>query len=157
MQLNQYNQSMKLTINTHERYDETEIIVNCNCMNEYIEKLLAAIRILEMKLPCLKDGQQHFIDITRIIYIESIDKRTFLYTATEVYESHFKLIELEEKLVKLDFLRASKNCIFNIRYLHSLRSDLEQRLLLTMEKDIKIVVSRQYSGAVKEKLEAYHG
>ena len=148
---------MKLTINTHERYNETEIIVNCNCMNDYIEKLIAAIRMLDMKLMFRKDGQQHFVDLTQIIYIGNVDKRTFLYTTTDVYESHFRLIELEEKLAKLDFLRASKNCLFNIRHLHSLRSDLEQRLILTMERDIKIVVSRQYSGAVKEKLEVYHG
>ncbi|MCL2265781.1 MAG: LytTR family transcriptional regulator DNA-binding domain-containing protein [Treponema sp.] len=148
---------MKLTINADERYNETEIIINCNCMNDYIEKLISAMRILDMKLPCLKDGQQHFIDIAQIIYIECVDKHTFLYTAAEVYESSFKLIELEEKLSKLDFLRASKNCLFNIRHLHSLKSDLEQKLLLTMENDIKISVSRQYSGAVKEKLEAYHG
>jgi len=126
-------------------------------MNEYIEKLLAAIRMLDMKLACRKDGQQHFIDLSQIIYIESIDKRTFIYTISDVYESPFRLSELEEKLAKLDFLRASKNCLFNIRHLYSLKSDLEQRLILTMEKDIKIIVSRQYSGAVKGKLEAYHG
>ena len=148
---------MKLTVNLHDRYNETEIIVNCNCMNDYIEKLIAAIRMLDMKLMCRKDGQQHFVDLTQIIYIENVEKRTFLYTITDVYESHFRLIELEEKLAKLDFLRASKNWLFNIRHLHSLKSDLEQRLILTMERDIKIVVSRQYSGAVKEKLEAYHG
>ena len=148
---------MKLTVNTHESYNETEIIVNCNCMNDYIEKLIAAIRMLDMKLLCRKDGQQHFVDLTQIIYIENVDKRTFLYTATDVYESHFRLIELEEKLAKLDFLRASKNCLFNIRHLHSLKSDLEQRLILTMERDIKIIVSRLYSGAVKEKLEVCHG
>ena len=148
---------MKFTINANESYNETEIIINCNCVNEYIEKLISTIRMLDMKLLCRKDGQQHFIDLTQIIYIENVDKRTFIYTATDVYESHFRLIELEEKLAKLDFLRASKNCLFNIRHLHSLKSDLEQRLILTMEKDMKIIVSRQYSGAVKDKLEVYHG
>jgi len=126
-------------------------------MNDYIEKLVAAIRMLDMKLTCKKDGQQHYIDLIQIIYIESIDKRTFIYTVSDVFESTFKLSELEEKLTKLDFLRASKNCLFNIRHLNSLKTDLEQRLILTMEKDIKIIVSRQYSGAVKEKLEVYHG
>jgi DNA-binding LytR/AlgR family response regulator len=126
-------------------------------VNDSIEKLLAAIRIFDKKLAGRKDGQQHFIDVTQIIYIESIDKRTFFYTTTEVYESPFRLSELEEKLEKLDFLRASKNCLFNIRHIHSLKSDLEQRLLLTMEGYNKIVVSRQYSNAVKEKLEAYNG
>lgn len=148
---------MKLTINTDERYSETEIIVNCSHMNDDIEKLLAAIRMLDMKIIGRKDGQQCFVDIAQIIYIESTDKRTFFYTLTDVYESSYKLYELEEKLGGYDFLRASKNCLLNINHIQSLKSDLEQRLILTMERDIKIVVSRQYSRVIKEKLEAYHG
>ena len=72
----------------------------------------------------------------------------------KLYESPLRLFELEEKLIERDFLRASKNCLFNINYIHSLKSDLEQRLILTMENDLKITVSRQYSSIVKEKLEA---
>ena len=94
---------MKLNINTDERYQEIEININCSSMNDYVEKLIAAIRILDMKLMCRKDGQQHFVDITQIIYIESIDKRTIVYTATDIYESPFRLSDLEEKLAKLDF------------------------------------------------------
>ena len=143
---------MKLVINTDDRYNETEIIVNCNCMNDDIEKLLSAIRMFDMKLSGRKDGEQFIIDVKQIKYIESIDKRTFLYTGTGVYESPYRLYELEEKLEGRDFLRASKNCLFNIIHVQSLKSDLEQRLTLTMEGNIKIIVSRQYSAAVKEKL-----
>ena len=148
---------MKLTINTSDQYSETEIIVNCSRVNGDVEKLISAIRMLDMKLTGKKDGQQCIIDVSQIIYIESTDKRTFFYTATGVYESPNRLYELEEKLSGHDFLRASKNCLFNIAHIQSLKSDLEQRLTLTMEGDIKIIVSRQYAGAVKEKLETYHG
>ena len=148
---------MKLTINTDEVYNETEIIVNCNCINDDIEKLLAAIRKFDIKLTGRKNGETFILDARQIMYIESIDKRTFLYTSSGVYESPHRLYELEEKLTGKDFLRASKNCLFNIIHIQSLKSDLEQRLTLTMEGNIKIVVSRQYSGAVKEKLEVYHG
>ena len=146
---------MKLTINTGEQYSETEIIVNCNRMNEDIEKLVAAIRMVDMKFMGRKNGEQYFIDIANIIYIESTDKRTFLYTPTNVYESPYKLYELEEKLAGQNFLRASKNCLFNLNHIQALKSDLEQRLLLTMEGGIKIIVSRQYSSAVKAKLEDF--
>ncbi|MCL2600759.1 MAG: LytTR family transcriptional regulator, partial [Treponema sp.] len=69
----------------------------------------------------------------------------------------FRLYELEEKLADRDFLRASKNCLFNINRIQSIEPDLDRRLILTMEKGIKLVVSRQYSAAVKQKLEAYNG
>ena len=148
---------MKLTINTDERYAETEITVNCRQMSDDIEKLLSAIRILDMKLTGRKDGRQHILEASDIVYIESTDKRSFIYTLNDVFESPLKLYELEAKLVDRDFLRASKNCLFNIRHIQSIEPDLDRRLTLTMERGFVVVVSRQFSGLVKKKLEARHG
>ncbi|MDR0301643.1 MAG: LytTR family transcriptional regulator DNA-binding domain-containing protein [Treponema sp.] len=148
---------MKININTNERYTETEVTINCLRMSDDIEKLLAALRMLDMKLTGRKDGQQHILEASDIIYIESTDKRTFLYTSAGVFESAFKLYELEAKLANGDFLRASKNCLFNINHIQSIKPDLDRRLILTFEKDIKLIVSRQYSAAVKQRLEAYNG
>jgi len=148
---------MKITINTDDRYTETEIMVNCSRMSDDIEKLLAVLRMLDMKLTGRKDGRQHIIEAADIMYIESADKRTFIYTLTDVFESPFRLYELEAKLAGGDFLRASKNCLFNINHIKSIEPDLDRRLIVTMEKDIKLVVSRQYSAAIKQKLEAYNG
>ena len=147
---------MKVTINTDERYTETEITVNCNRVSDDIDKLLAAIRLLDMKLTGRKDGRQYILDVSDVIYIDSIEKHTFLYSSNCVYESSFKLYELEAKLSDRDFARASKNSLFNINHIHSIEPDFDRRLILTMTGDIKLTVSRQYSAAVKEKLEAYY-
>jgi len=147
---------MKVTINTDERYTETEITVNCNRVSDDIDKLLAAIRLLDMKLTGRKDGRQYILEAADVVYIDSIDKHTFLYTLNGVYESSLKLYELEAKLADRDFLRASKNCLFNINHIHSIEPDFDRRLILSMTGDIKLIVSRQYAAAVKEKLEAYY-
>ena len=52
--------------------------------------------------------------------IESTDKHSFLYTLTDVYESQFRLYELEAKLAGHDFMRASKNCLFNISHIFTM-------------------------------------
>ena len=148
---------MKITIDTDDQCNETEVLVKCNRLSDDIEKLLAAIRMLDMKLTGRKDGRQYILEAADIMYIESTDKRTFLYTPTDIYESHFRLYELEAKLIDKDFLRASKNCIFNISHVHSIEPDMDRRLILTMGKNIKLIVTRQYSAAVKQKLEVYHG
>ena len=145
--------TMKITINADNRYTETEIIINCNRMGDDIEKVIAALRLLDMKLTGRKDGRQHILDAADIIYIESTDKRSFLYTVNGVYESPFKLYELEEKLADRDFLRASKSCLFNINHIQVIEPDLDRRLTLTMERGLQVIVSRQYSALVKEKLE----
>ena len=151
-----YNRNMKLTINAGDRYTETEIIVNCNRMSDDIEKLLAAIRVFDMKISGRKDGRDYILEINGITYIESIDKRTFLYTMADTYESPFRLYELEAKLVSLDFLRVNRNCLINVNHIQSIEAELNSRLILTMPRDIKLIVSRQYASAVKQKLEAYH-
>jgi len=148
---------MKITINTDNKYTETEIIVNCNRMSDDIEKMLAALRIMDLKLTGRKDGRQHIIEARDVMYIESTDKRTFIYTLTDVYESPFRLYELEAKLIEGDFLRASKNCLFNINHIQSIEPDLDRRLTLILENEIKIGVSRQYAASVKQKLETYNG
>ena len=113
--------------------------------------------MLDMKLTGRKDGRQYILEAADIMYIESTDKRTFMYTTSDVFESPFRLYELEAKLADGDFLRASKNCIFNINHIKSITPDFDRRLIVVMEKDIKLIVSRQYSQAVKQKLEEYNG
>jgi DNA-binding LytR/AlgR family response regulator len=145
---------MKIIINTDEQFTETEITVNCNRISDDIERLLAAIKMLDMKLSGSKEGRQYTLDASDVLYIESTDKRCFLYTATDVFESPMKLYELEEKLSGKDFLRASKNCLFNINHIQSIEPDIDRKLILSMIGGLKIVVSRQYSGSIKKKLEA---
>jgi len=148
--------NMKLTIKTDERYTETEITVNCNRVSDDIDKLLAAIRLLDMKLTGRKDGRQYILEASDVVYIDSIDKHTFLYTLNGVYESSLKLYELEAKLADRDFVRASKSSLLNINHIHSIEPDFDRRLIMTMTGDIKLIVSRQYASAVKEKLEVYY-
>ena len=147
---------MKVSINTDDRFTETEITVNCKGMGDDVEKLLAAIRLLDMKLTGRKDGRQFILEAADVVYIESIDKRTFLYTSDGVFESSFKLYELETKLSACDFMRAGKSNLFNFNHIQSIEPDLDRRLILTMTGDIKLIVSRQYAAAVKEKLEALY-
>ncbi|MDR2490371.1 MAG: LytTR family transcriptional regulator DNA-binding domain-containing protein, partial [Spirochaetaceae bacterium] len=144
---------MKITINVNESFAETEITINCNSLNENIEKILTAIRIMDMKLTGMKDGQKHIIDAQKIIYIETVDKRTILWTDSDVFETSLKLYELEQLLQGSDFMRAGKSSLFNFNYIKSLKNELDGRIILTMENDIKVIVSRQYAPLVKRKLE----
>ena len=144
---------MKITINADDQCTETEITITCRRLSDDIEKVLAALRMSDMKLTGRKEGRDYFLEASDVIYIESTDKHTFLYTIDKVYESPLKLYELEMKLTDRDFLRANKGCLFNINRIESIEPDFDRKLILTMKGDLKLVVSRQYSGLVREKLE----
>jgi len=109
-----------------------------------------------MKLTGRKEGRQHILEASDVVYIDSVEKHTFLYTSNGVYESSLKLYELEAKLADRDFLRASKSCLFNINHVQSIKPDFDRRLIMTMSGGIELIVSRQYAAAVKEKLEAFY-
>jgi len=147
---------MKLIVNTDEHCTETVVSVNCQYISDDIEKLLALIKMLDMKISGRKDGRDYFLDIADIVYIENTDRRNFLYTLTDTYEIQSKLYELETKLIAMDFIRANRNCLVNINHIKSIETELNSRLILTMPKDIKLIVSRQYASEVKQKLEGYH-
>ena len=89
--VNRIIENVKITINTDEQCKETEITVTCSRLGDDIDKLLTAIKMLDMKLTVYKEKRQYVIDAADVIYIESTDKRTFLYTDTDVYESPFRL------------------------------------------------------------------
>ncbi|EMS70627.1 LytTR family DNA-binding domain-containing protein [Ruminiclostridium cellobioparum] len=143
---------MKINIQTFSNVQETEINIICNQLTPEIERLVSLIRIMDMKFTGEKNGQIHILDISKILYIDTVDKKTFFYTKTDVYETPLRLYELEEQLEGTEFFRANKSCIVNFEQIQSLKSDLDGRILLTMSNNEKLYVSRQYSPFVKKKL-----
>ena len=143
---------MKITLNQDPAFQETEVIINCPQADEDILRLVAMLRIHQKKLVGILEGGRHLLDVKDILYIDTADKRTFLYTGKAVYESALRLYELEDSLRELDFLRAGRSAIVNFRRIRSIRPELGGRLLLTMDNGEQVYVSRQYAGEMKEKL-----
>ena len=143
---------MKITLNQDPSFPEPEVIINCPQADEDILRLVAMLRIYQRKLLGVLNGEQHLLDVKDILYIDTTDKKTFLYTETAVYESALRLYELEDGLRELDFLRAGRSVIVNFRKIKSIRPELGGRMLVTMDNGEQVYVSRQYAGELTEKL-----
>jgi len=143
---------MKITMQQDPSYSETEVIIHCSQTDEEILRLVAMLRVYQKKLVGILDGERHLLDVKDILYIDTVDKRTFLYTEHTVYQSALRLYELEESLKELDFLRAGRSSILNFRRIRSIRPELGRRLLVTMDNGEQLWVSRQYTGEMNAKL-----
>ncbi|MEG0692263.1 MAG: LytTR family DNA-binding domain-containing protein [Oscillospiraceae bacterium] len=143
---------MKITINENSNLTDTEIIINCKCTDENVLKIIASLRAYDHKLTGTKDNKTFIIDSDNVLYCDTVDKKTFIYTQTEVFETPLKLYELEEKLSSSDFFRASKSTIINLAKIKSLMPDFGGRLEVTLENDEKLNISRQYAPYMKQKL-----
>jgi len=143
---------MKITLNQDPSFSETEVIINCPQADEDILRMVAMLRIYQKKLVGILGGERRLLDVKDILYIDTADKKTFLYTEKAVFESALRLYELEDALRELDFLRAGRSVIVNFRRVQSIRPELGGRLLVTMDNGEQVYVSRQYAGDMKEKL-----
>ena len=143
---------MKITLNQDPAFEETEVIINCPQADEDVLRLVAMLRVYQKKLVGMRGGERHLLDVKDILYIDTTDKKTFLYTEKTVFESALRLYELEDALRELDFFRAGRSTIINFRRVQSIRPELGGRLLVTMDNGEQVYVSRQYAGELKEKL-----
>jgi hypothetical protein len=84
--------NINININTDERYTETEITINCNRISDDIDKLLAAIRLLDMKLTGRKDGRQFILEASVVIYILTVLINIHFFTLQIVYMKAPKII-----------------------------------------------------------------
>ena len=143
---------MKIEIDIDEKYADTEVIIHAKRLDESVEKLITMMRLADMQFSVKKNDETYLLDAEKILYIEAVDRKTFVYTQEEVYESDFRLYEIEQELLEHDFLRISKQSIVNLRMIKSLKTDINRKIRITLKNDEQIVVSRMYADELRRKL-----
>ena len=143
---------MKIEIDIDEKYPDTEVVIRANKLDSDVERLVAMMRMVNMQIGVRKNEETYLLDVEKILYIETVERKTFVYTSDETYESDLKLYEIEQELLERDFFRISKQSIVNIRMIKSLKFDINRKIRITLRNDEQIVVSRMYSDELRRKL-----
>ncbi|MCR4729715.1 MAG: LytTR family DNA-binding domain-containing protein [Saccharofermentans sp.] len=143
---------MKINLDIDGKYDDIEVIIRAPHLNNDIERMVAMMRMIDMQIAVRKDNETVLLDTDKILYVEAVDRKTFVYTNVDTYESELKLYELEQQLIERDFLRISKQSIVNLRKIRSLKTDVNRKIRITLQNGEQIVVSRMYSDELRRKL-----
>lgn len=143
---------MKIFIDSDNGNSEMEISIRCNGLTPELERVIAMLRMLDMQLTGRRDGETHLIDAANVLYIDTVERKTFLYTKDAVYETSLHLYQLEEQLLDSSFFRINKSAIINWNHVVSLKSEIDRRIRATMDNGEQLVISRQYAEQVKERL-----
>ena len=96
-------------------------------------------------------GESLMLGTDLIYYVESVDKKTFVYTKDMCYETKHRLYELEE-IFSSNFFRCSKSLIINIRKIKGVKSELNGRMIAELLNGEQMVISRNYVKDLKRKL-----
>ena len=144
---------MKITIETPRPGEEDEIILRFATVDENILKLIQSLKTEKDALTGYMDDKIQKLALKDIFYFESVDNKVYAYTAKQVYEVHKKLYEIEEEYSNTDFLRISKAVVVNVSKITYIRPMLNGRFEAKLRNDEKVIISRQYVPALKEKLD----
>ena len=143
---------MNVTITENPALDDIEVSVACPRIDERVQRIVSALGAFDRALVGERDGATYRLDVDDVCYAETVDGKTFLYTADAVYQTPLKLYELEERLAGTEFVRASKQMLVNFDHVASIRPALNARLQLMLDNGEAVIVSRQYAPVIKREL-----
>lgn len=142
---------MKYTIEQIEQ-GEDELILRYRKLNQEVEYLMNFMSCPEKKLVGSKEGTQLVIDMKQILYIESVDRKTFAYLEDDIVRVEYTLVQLEKMLNSIRFFRCSKSMIINIDKVSVLDSLASNRIDATMCNGEHIIISRTYASEFRRRL-----
>lgn len=142
---------MKVTFEKVDSIEQEEAHIRAS---EITKDIQTAMDLLEGgigKVSATKDGKTYLIGHGTIYYAESVDKRTYIYTKEDCYETKERLYELEESL-GIFCARVSKSMVVNLKKVKNVTSEFGGRMVATMLNGEELVVSRSYVKDIKRRL-----
>ena len=146
---------MKVTIEIDENLSEECVVIKCKELNENVialQKSLMEQANSDMTILLHKNEKEYYMPLDKILFFETENKSIRAHTKDEIYETSYKLYELEELLPRY-FMRISKSGIVNLNHIYSITKNITSASIVEFEGSHKSVyVSRNYYKALVEKL-----
>lgn len=141
---------------------EDEVILKYRRMTPEVRRILRLLNGEQQKIVGQKETRfgeigtkekiQTVLDREQILYIESVDGRTFAYTEEEVVQLEYSLYQMSQILDDINFFRCSKSMIINIDKVRTLKSLSSNRIDAAMSNGEHIVISRTYASDFRKRL-----
>ncbi|MBP5159215.1 MAG: LytTR family transcriptional regulator [Lachnospiraceae bacterium] len=143
---------MKLRIR-QSKGAEPEVVVTYDELTPEVERVIGFLKGNSLTLAGRVEDATVRFPARDILYIESVDDRTFAYTSDRVIRLSQTLASLTEILDDVRFLRCSKSMILNIDKIEKLKSLPSNRIDATMKGGEHILISRTYASDLRRRLE----
>lgn len=140
---------MKINKVSDPTCNEIEVTIKYSPRDRQVNRIIKYLQSFDMQIKCFADNAELMIGISDIFYIESVDKKTFIYLENLVYRTEFRLYQLKDQLKTYGFVQISKSCILNINALKSIRPLFNSRMEATLKNGEKVNINRNYLSEVK--------
>lgn len=143
---------MRLIMSEQQDLEQPEVTIAYCEMTESVKRVSDFVRYVDQTILGRKDNEEYAIPVSDIYYVESVDKKTFVYCETEVFQSNSKLYELENSLPRENFVRVSKSTILNVEKLKGIKTLVNSKLEAMLLNGERVCVTRKYLKVIKEAL-----
>lgn len=147
---------MKIQIELNPELTEEEVIIRCPILSDKVTKMqqvLSEIDNNSRKMILYQEDTEYYLDLDDILFFETGLKCIEAHTAKEIFQTRYKLYELEEFLPG-HFMRISKSAILNTNKVYAINRNLTASSTVEFENTHKqVYVSRNYYKPLKNKLE----
>lgn len=146
---------MKIRIEFDDEAQEEEVIIRCRSLNEEVQRLQKAVAEIasgSQRLVFYKGETEYYLQPDKILFFETEAGSISVHTADDVYQSKYKLYELEE-LLPTSFMRISKSAILNVNKIYSMTKNISNCLIQFQHTHKQVYVSRAYFKPLQAKLE----
>ena len=132
---------------------ETETLeIRCHKVSDEVREIVSFIKSRQGMISGKINGNICKIPILDIYYFESVDNRSFAYTASDNYEINMRIYELEEMLHHGSFVRIQKGMLVNLLKIKSIKPGLSGRYVALLKNKEEVIISRNYVPALKKTL-----
>lgn len=147
---------MKIRIEFDEQLQEEEVIIRCSSLSEKIQKIqrtLSEADSSQEKIVLFKNDTEYYLNLEDILFFETGIHGIEAHTVDDIFQSKFKLYELEE-ILPGTFMRISKSAILNTNRVYAINRNLTASSVIEFQHTHKqVYVSRNYYKPLKNKLE----
>ncbi len=144
---------MRVTLEQDSSCTDIEVLVRYATMNKDVERISALLQASGTRIRCDLDGETRLVNASDIYYIESVDKRTFVYLERSVYRTDAPLYKLADALGPLGFAQINKACLLNTAMLSQVRPLFNSRMEATLRNGERVCITRKYLDTVKYALQ----
>ncbi|MBP5553720.1 MAG: LytTR family transcriptional regulator DNA-binding domain-containing protein [Lachnospiraceae bacterium] len=131
---------------------EPEVTIEYKVMSGNVKRVSDFVKSVDKVITCRKDDEEYSVPLNEIYYMESVDKKGFIYTKSEVYQSTHRLLELEKMLPSSGFVRVSRSAIINVEMLKGIKNLPNSKLEAILINDERICVNRNYLNGIRDVL-----
>lgn len=148
---------MRLRLFKQQKPSAEHIDIYYTDMTPRLRHIIATIEDGAPRVVGKLKSERVLLSLRDVCYVDTVDRRTFLYLQKEVYQSEMTLSAFLSAFENEGFARINKSQVLNLHYVRRIRPTLGMRVVAVLDNGEQLIISRSYRDQFEGSLKAWGG